>query len=202
LAVNGLDVYHWRNNEFGSLNFFWCGLLGRACFKIVFCWGWLLSGLLLLLLLWLLLDWSWVVAVVLSVLGDNNWLLLVVLRGVVGGRRRGAAGAAAGAAVIVVAAMELVLDLLLQVVKTSALISLILLLGIVHFGAGGLCLVIFCVLGSGVDVVLSDMLLSRLYNGVLVSRGVGRRENRERDWNSSVKVHQTIALGLSKEKSL
>jgi hypothetical protein len=194
LAVNGLDVYHWLNYEFGSLNFFWCGFLGRACFKIVFCWGWLFDDR--------LLDWNWardsVVIVVLRMLGDNGWLLLVVLSGV-GGRRAARAAAAAGAAglgIIILVAMErvveLVMDLLLQVVESSALISLMLLLGIIHLGAGallGLCLVIFSlILGSWVNVVLGDMLLSGLYNRVLLSRRVGGWENGERDRNSSVKV--------------
>jgi hypothetical protein len=189
LAVNGLDVYHWLNNEFGRLNFFWCGLRGRACFKIVFCWGWLFEAR--------LLDWSWDsgVIVILRVLSlDDSWLFLV-LSGV---GRRAAIGAAAGggAAVVVLVTRELVVNLLLQVVKSSAmlLLVLVLLLRIIHLlgGAGlsGVCLVFFAlVLGNWDNVVLGDMLLSGFNDRVvLLSRRVGRRENRKRDRNSSVKV--------------
>jgi hypothetical protein len=129
---------------------------------------------------------------------DDSWLL--VLSGV--GRRRAAAGV--GAAVIVLVAMELVMDLvmdlLLQMVESSTLILLMVLLGMIHLGAArlsGVCLVFFAlVLGSGVNVSFDDMLLSGLYNRVLLSRGVRGRENGERERNSSVKVQSE---GLQRE---
>lgn len=147
------------------------------------------------------------VIMILSVLSlDNSWLLVLSR---VGRRAAGAAAAGVGAAVVVVAAMELVvdlvLDLLLQVVESAMLLLLALLLlkllGIVHLGAGALlrvCVVLALVLGW-VNVLLGDVLLSGLYNSVvLVSRGVGRRENRERDRNSSVEVQ---IEGLQKRRA-
>jgi hypothetical protein len=185
-------VYHWLNYEFGSLNFFWCGFVGSACFKIVFCWGWLFEAR--------LLDrgWDGVVIVVFRVLSLNDsWLL------VFSGVRRGRTAAGVGAAVIVLVAMEfvveLVLDLLLQMVESSALILLMLLLGIVHLGAGlgGVCLEFFAlVLGNGVNVGFDDMLLSGFYNRVFLSRRVCVWENRKSERNSSVKVQ---VEGLQRE---
>jgi hypothetical protein len=135
------------------------------------------------------------VIVVLRVLSLNDsWLL--VLSGV--GRRRAVrAAAGGGAAVVVLVAGELVVNLLLQVVKSSALLLLVVVLLEHLLGAGAgaglsrVCLVLFTlVLGNGDNVVLGDMLLSGFYDRrvVLVSRRVGRRENGERDRNSSVKV--------------
>src|SRR5690606_8718926 len=128
---------------------------------------------------------------------DNGWLLLVLGRV----RRRRAAGAAgaaaaAGVGIIIPVAMELlaelVLDLLLQVVESATLLSLMLLLGVIHFGAGALLRIRFVILSlvlrSWVNVVLGDVLLSGFYDRVLLSRRVGGWENRERDGNSSVKV--------------
>lgn len=185
-------MYHWLNYEFGSLNFFWCGFEGgRACFKVVFCWGWYNS-----LDSRLLNGWDGVVIVIFRVLSlDDSWLLLVVL-GAVGRRAAaGAAGAAGiGAAIVIPEAVELVvdlvLDLLLQLMESSTMF--LLMLGIVHFGGAGLmnavavCLV-FLTLVGGVDVVLSDMFLSGFYN-VRLARGVRRREDTERNRYSSVKV--------------